>query len=87
MTKDCTEPLIVHTIDDYSECPDPDCAAEPGAHTRTLPCPWSWRHAHGRAYGSKPFPSMKCPGCRHIRRAGIPEVLVQTQQTQRKEPA
>lgn len=83
----CTEPLVIHLVGGDVECPDPECDLGPSAHASTLPCRWAAGYAHGRAWDGRPFPYVKCPGCRHIRRAGAPEALVQTQHRQRKEPA
>ena len=55
------------------ECEGEDCAGQPGDHEYTLPCRWSFRLAHGKTFGGRPFPSRRCPGCDHIRRAGKPE--------------
>lgn len=54
------------------ECPDPSCTADPHTHATSLPCRWSWRLARGKKSNGSSFPVKRCPGCRHIRRAGAP---------------
>ncbi len=85
-TETCDQVLIVHRFylpaspGDWTdmargflyECEGEDCAGQPGDHEYTLPCRWSFRLAHGKAFGGRPFPSRRCPGCDHIRRAGRP---------------
>lgn len=75
---ECEHPLIDHRGIKQVECPDPGCTTDPGSHHETLPCRWSWQYAHGRAYGGKSFPAVRCPECRHIRRGGMPTALTDT---------
>lgn len=55
------------------ECEENSCDGRPEDHEHTLPCRWSFRLAHGKTFGGRAFPSRRCPGCDHIRRAGRPE--------------
>ena len=83
----CPNPLVDHRVEapqppgvwprtrtvTLHECPDPECSAVPEDHAAGIPCRWSWKYAHGKKYGGQPFPKRRCPGCDHIRRAGMPE--------------
>ena len=55
------------------ECPDPVCSADPADHDGRLPCRWSGKYAHGKGYNGARFPRRTCPGCAHVKRAGVPD--------------
>ena len=87
----CSYPLIVHRVNEPGntasefralklfECVELNCLAAPGAHIAQLPCRWSWQMAHGKVFNGQPFPKRRCPGCAHIRRAGAPEAVIDSQ--------
>jgi hypothetical protein len=56
-----------------TECFEPGCDGDPDCHERRLPCRWSWRLAHVKTFNGSSFPQRRCPGCDHIRRAGVPQ--------------
>jgi hypothetical protein len=84
MSTGCHHPLIIHRVPTASrpgeegrrvevrECPDPNCLGRQADHEESIPCRWSWRHAHGPTYNGKSFPMLHCPDCVHIERAGLP---------------
>jgi hypothetical protein len=75
-TELCDLPLIVHRQSGIFECADSGCSAGLEGHSQQVPCQWSWPYAHGRAYLGRPFPHTRCTQCRHIRRAGRPEIEI-----------
>lgn len=75
-TELCDLPLVVHRRWGHFECTDPTCSVGIEGHGQRVPCQWSWPYAHGRAYMGHPFPNERCAHCRHIRRAGRPEIEV-----------
>jgi hypothetical protein len=70
----CAFPLVVHSQSDYFECTDSDCTLDRDSHSVHPPCQWSWPYAHGRVHAGQAFPRVRCSQCRHIRRAGHPDV-------------
>ena len=86
MQVQCPYPLVVHRFSPdgskrptASECVDPACDGLPTTHPDKLPCRWAWQLAHGKVFNGEPFPQRRCPVCAHIRRAGAPEAVIDSQ--------
>lgn len=76
----CEFPLIIHGRFGHYECTDSTCSVRPEGHSNRLPCQWSWPYAHGRVHAGQPFPKKRCNHCRHIRRAGHPDIELTEEQ-------